>query len=139
MVTEGTMTLQHEGHHSVHLAPFEQDKFEGAWTTRCMGRGRDFNLMFADGCSGELQAIQIPFNGCYQADLQCRQTGNEQAWILFYCVDGSLKLTCGGESTVLHPGDLLLVDCRNLNEHIELLFRCEDGPTAHVIRGKVSP
>src|SRR5579875_3661463 len=43
MVTEGTMTLQHEGHHSVHLAPFEQDKFEGAWTTRCMGRGRDFN------------------------------------------------------------------------------------------------
>lgn len=34
MILDGKMSLQHQGKPSVHLSPFEQDRFDGGWTTQ---------------------------------------------------------------------------------------------------------
>lgn len=57
LLLEGRMTLGHEGHYERELKPFDQDRFDGGWTTHSQGRGRDFNLMCALGAEGELAAL----------------------------------------------------------------------------------
>ncbi|MGE7596362.1 HutD/Ves family protein [Peribacillus frigoritolerans] len=48
MILDGEMSLQHKGKPSMHLSPFEQDRFDGGWTTRSIGKVTDFNLMLAE-------------------------------------------------------------------------------------------
>jgi environmental stress-induced protein Ves len=59
MVIAGEMILEHEGHHQILLKPFEQDSYSGEWTTQSKGKAKDFNLMMAESCEGELRAISI--------------------------------------------------------------------------------
>jgi len=44
-VLEGEIELIHEGHHSTVLKPYEQDSFSGNWSTKSIGKVRDFNVM----------------------------------------------------------------------------------------------
>ncbi|MFT5858838.1 MAG: environmental stress-induced protein Ves [Flavobacteriaceae bacterium] len=48
-VLEGKLMLTHEGHHTVKLGPYEQDRFQGDWTTKSKGKVRDFNVMWKNG------------------------------------------------------------------------------------------
>jgi environmental stress-induced protein Ves len=112
MVLEGDMTLRHEGHHCVRLTPFQQDVFSGAWATSSTGRARDFNVMLAQGCEGQLQADELAPGqrgvvslGCLGArDDTHRRTG------VIYVVDGAVvAATGGGTPALLAAGDALLV------------------------------
>lgn len=48
MVLEGTLELEHKGHHSTILNPLETDSFMGDWETNSGGKVTDFNVMVRD-------------------------------------------------------------------------------------------
>ena len=48
-VLEGNLTLNHEDHHRCQLGPYQQDRFQGDWTTKSKGKVRDFNVMWKRG------------------------------------------------------------------------------------------
>lgn len=70
MVLEGAIRLEHEGQHSVDLAPYQMDTFSGDWKTRSYGKGTDFNLMMDDTCFGELMHLSIPAGASFNVALQ---------------------------------------------------------------------
>lgn len=108
MIIEGELYIEHEGHHSVTLQPFEQDSFNGGWTTRSKGMVRDFNLMLAEGCSGELKAIHVA-PGIHQELAGVRNNDEHHVDEAFYCVDGSLTVLIDEDTITLQEGDFLLI------------------------------
>jgi environmental stress-induced protein Ves len=105
MVLTGEMKLEHTGHHTACLKPFEQDRFRGDWTSKSFGKVRDFNLMLAAGCAGQLQAFTVPS----QAGRVIQGTPSVTT-TAFYCVDNQLHLTIGKQDYYdMLAGDLLLV------------------------------
>jgi len=48
MVLEGTLELEHVGHHTTILNPMETDTFMGDWETNSGGKVTDFNVMIRD-------------------------------------------------------------------------------------------
>lgn len=59
MILEGSLTLIHDGRYQKHLVPYDQDTFDGGWSTRSIGKVHDFNVMFNEQARGELQAFQL--------------------------------------------------------------------------------
>ena len=59
MILEGSLTLIHDGRYQKHLVPYDQDTFDGSWSTRSIGKVRDFNVMFNEKAKGELRAFQL--------------------------------------------------------------------------------
>jgi environmental stress-induced protein Ves len=59
MVLEGSITLIHEGRYQKQLKSYDQDTFDGSWSTRSIGKVRDFNVMFNEQAKGELRAFQL--------------------------------------------------------------------------------
>ena len=59
MILEGSLTLIHEGRYQKDLNPYDQDTFDGSWSTRSIGKVRDFNVMFNEQAEGELRAFQL--------------------------------------------------------------------------------
>lgn len=59
MILDGSMTLIHEGRYQKDLNPYDQDTFDGSWSTRSIGKVRDFNVMFNEQAEGELRAFQL--------------------------------------------------------------------------------
>ncbi|QDR79971.1 HutD/Ves family protein [Sporomusa termitida] len=109
MVIAGELELTHAGHHTVHLRPFEQDSFSGAWTTTSHGKVRDFNLMLAAGCAGQLMAISLKETGSEQAAHQ-PAAGSAHLTSAFYCVTGRVRITIDNQALYqLQQGDLLLL------------------------------
>jgi environmental stress-induced protein Ves len=59
MVLEGSITLIHEGRYQKQLNPYDQDTFEGSWSTRSIGKVRDFNLMFNHEAIGTTRSFSL--------------------------------------------------------------------------------
>jgi environmental stress-induced protein Ves len=59
MVLEGSMTLIHEGRYQKQLNPYDQDTFDGSWSTKSIGKVRDFNLMCNHQAVGKSCAISL--------------------------------------------------------------------------------
>ncbi|MDN3019536.1 HutD family protein [Paenibacillus sp. BSR1-1] len=132
MTLEGEMDLEHEGKHSVFLKPFEQDRFDGGWTTRSKGIVRDFNLMLSEGWDGGLTCIQV--NKDIQ-DLMLDVTGTAE---VFYCVDGMAGVEIGEESSIFfEKGDTLIFMRDILSEEMSIKFRRKMGKTVTVIRASI--
>ncbi len=77
LLLEGELELIHEGHHSTILKPLEQDRFSGSWKTKCIGKGKDFNLM-TKGLKGTVDLLRKDTtidDGCEFVCLYC-YTGN---------------------------------------------------------------
>ena len=62
MVLEGTITLIHEGRYQKHLNPYGQDTFDGSWSTRSIGKVRDFNVMFNSQARASLSSRSLVSN-----------------------------------------------------------------------------
>ena len=109
MVIEGELELKHAGHHNVHLRPFEQDSFSGGWTTTSYGKVRDFNLMLAEGCTGELMPILLQENSREQLTHPA-DPGSSHITSAFYCVTGRVRVATDNRALYeLQQGDLLLL------------------------------
>ncbi|MDV6379471.1 HutD family protein [Sporosarcina sp. GW1-11] len=133
MVIDGEMMLKHEGHHQVHLKPYEQDRFSGGWTTRSYGKVRDFNLMLADGYSGALEAITVGKDRPYEIGSEkCR---NVEA---FYSVQGRASIQMNEDKAVdLEEGDLLLIHREEVETSLSITLVSQSEIEAKIIRANV--
>lgn len=105
MVLSGKMRLSHSGHHEVTLTPFEQDSFDGGWHTQCIGTGRDFNLMLAEGWQGSLQAVRLPAGGSIA--VESPRPGATEG---LYCLSGRARVVFPtAERLLLDAGSFLLI------------------------------
>ncbi|WP_191991995.1 HutD/Ves family protein [Bacillus aerolatus] len=137
MVIDGEMVLEHEGHHRVLLKPYEQDSFSGGWTTRSIGKVRDFNLMLAEGCSGELKAINIE-KGIYNERLSNKNLDLLQATECFYCVNGNVNMIIDDQESIdLDEGDLIVLSGESSEKNINIKLSNKSEMTANVIRANI--
>lgn len=140
MVLEGEMRLEHTGHHTVDLKPFEQDSFSGGWTTTSFGKVRDFNLMMAAGCSGELAAIKLPAKASSKTAI-CNQNSDRYSRITsaFYCAKGTISITVGAADTYeLNQGDLLLLNADRNTQAIPVTITGTGSSQSCVIRADIT-
>ncbi|MDF2571006.1 MAG: HutD [Sporomusa sp.] len=139
MVLEGELKLEHTGHHSVQLKPFEQDSFSGDWTTKSFGKVRDFNLMMADGCSGELIAIEIKENASSKTAVQPPNSGSfSKLTTAFYCVVGKLRATIDDSDVYeISQGDLLLLSTDKGTDTFPITIINTGNSEAHVIKANI--
>lgn len=105
MVLEGVLEVDHVGHHSVCLAPFETDSFSGDWETHSRGQVTDFNLMLKRGMKGMMDYVELQKDRA--AIIEC----NYVQLALFYCYKGSVALAVYQnesliESMTLSQGDV---------------------------------
>lgn len=107
MVLDGTLNLDHEGHHKIKLNKFEQDRFKGDWLTKSYGKVTDFNLMMNKGCDGNLEHIKIECKTLKNLNLLTDIDDNKKM-IIFYCLEGSVDINIGSFIN-LNEGDLLVL------------------------------
>lgn len=112
MILEGELELEHVGHHRVRLVPFEQDAFEGGWITHSRGTARDFNVMLAASCTGQIWSASVQRNATVAVPV-ARDRGIDahmNTALMVYSVDGELNAeVVGSGSWRIETGDALLL------------------------------
>ncbi len=139
MIIEGEMKLIHEGHREVMLKPFMQDSFSGDWTTRSVGRVRDFNLMLGQGSKGELEAIVVKeiLNIDWKAIIPDKTMNFSTQG--FYCASGCMEmLVNGAEKYELYEGDLVMVHCHISESFPQISLRALKDNDVKAIRAGIS-
>ncbi|MCM3411838.1 HutD/Ves family protein [Metabacillus litoralis] len=138
MVMEGQMKLEQEGHDKVLLKPFEQINYSGEEETKSTGKVRNFNLMLAEGCKGELQALHLQ-KGTHHEQCQNKLYSNySQVTESFYCINGKISMRINNNETIdLFSGDLLLLSGFSDRDFVEIEIYNGDNATVHVIRTSI--
>lgn len=116
MIVDGKLKLEHEGHHTVELNPFEQDSFSGEWNTKSYGKVTDFNLMMNSECEGSLEAILVNKKQFTNITLEDNK-GFDNISNSFYCVNGEGCILANYNKIDLHKGDFVLIN-RNLDDDL---------------------
>jgi uncharacterized protein len=93
MVLDGEVQIFHEGHHSKKLLQYETDAFDGAWTTRSIGKCMDFNVMTSSDLHSELFALKLS-----EGQLELFEIGDNCSLFLFV-LNGSVSIEKEGELT----------------------------------------
>ncbi len=139
MIIDGEMALQHEGHHSTLLKPYEQDSFNGGWTTKSIGRAKDFNLMLSKGCKGELEAIFVGKGLQIGTAVYLPDTDLMNSADVFYCAAGDISITLNDNQTYgLYQGDLMLLYAMKSEKSTNIDVKGSSQSDAVVIRAKIS-
>ncbi len=127
MVTEGHLKLKHQGQHEVSLGPFDQDAFDGGWTTESWGQARDLNLMTLEAYESTMKGIAWGTkNPGYRELLLPVKTPGTVRWELLYGISGDLTIQMGsGWRDRLNRGDLLLVSREGITAPTELVATSE--------------
>lgn len=138
MVIEGEVSIEHQGHHSTILKAFEKDSFSGDWTTRCVGKATDFNLMTNKDCSGSIDALSINIGETKKVFFDNKENTIEQfslATDAFYIVGGDVRSYIKGTKTEdIHDGDLIMVK-RTFGENVNHIeFKNTGDKKVNVIR-----
>jgi environmental stress-induced protein Ves len=137
MIIEGELTLNHQGHHSCVLKPFEQDKFSGDWKTKSIGKVVDFNLMMAEGCVGKLEAIHINGNQLNKICISKKSEFSKMTQAL-YCINGDVSIRSFDEETIiLHKGDALLISFEGNFDEIDMQLHNETGQKVDLIKASI--
>ena len=139
MIIAGKMTIIHEGHHSISLKPFEQDSFSGGWTTKSIGRARDFNLMLDQGCKGYLEAMFVGKGADIAAAAITPDRCSINSTQGFYCAVGNAKILVDGEEAYfLNEGDLIMIHYEESQECVSIRLEGNSHDDAVIIRAGIS-
>lgn len=133
LLLEGQMSLRHEGHHEAQLRPFDQDTFEGGWTTHSQGQGRDFNVMCTAGVEGHLAPLFIPGGAARALSVRAPRM-RSLSWFALYCVDGDLTLSYDGDHAPFGTGDILVAEASSFPAEGELVIANQTDKPRAVIR-----
>lgn len=121
MIIEGELYLEHKGQHECTLRPFDQDRFNGGWTTESHGKVIDFNLMMDENCEGELEAMHIEKGQSTEISFYNKKdfSNNVQA---LYCASGEMNIKINEGELKLYRGDMILIESNTDidNEKIEI-------------------
>lgn len=110
MVLEGSVVLAHQDVRVARLQELEQDRFDGAYTTKSFGRITDYNLMVAKGCEGFLDVV-APESESRSLELGSGE-GYEHRSVCLFCRDGFAAVTVDGRTVMVSPGEQLVVNGR---------------------------
>lgn len=139
MILEGEMELRHEGHHDILLKPYDKDSFSGGWTTRSIGKARDFNLMLAEGCEGSINAVLVEKDKSIEIEASQESPVYANHTAAFYCSAGEVQIsTVQGEAYVLRTGDLMLVNGRDSGKGGDITLKITGKTDAAVIAAKIT-
>lgn len=140
MVIEGELALEHVGHHEAHLKAFDVDNFSGDWVTRSVGKVKDFNLMIAQGCQGEIKAIQLEREKSFEIVKEKNSWDDKYTYLTegFYCAQGKVEVAINkSEKICLIEGDLLLFTIEKQHLDLKLKVNRVEEQSAKVIRASI--
>lgn len=141
MILEGEMELKHEGHYSILLKPYEQDSFSGDWTSRSIGKARDFNLMLAEGCEGSLEAINAG-KGMSIEVLLCPENVATEAVnyaAALYCAAGEVNISVDrAEIYTLRQDDLMLLSFSTSDGDRAVMLEVNGQAASTIIAARIS-
>lgn len=139
MVLEGELELHHEGHHSVIIKEFQQDRFSGDWTTKSYGKVTDFNLMMSSSCRGELHSISLPAaqaKEIHTSNLNEKYFSNVTE--VFYCVGGIVDIYVKDNVNIhLNKGDLFQITSKSTSTSATLIFSNNNEEEVKLIKAVV--
>lgn len=139
MIIDGEILLKHEGHHDIYLKPFEQDSFSGDWVTRSYGKVRDFNLMTAEGYSGELKAIELGIEKEDGYSIELNACEYNEVTQFFYCAKGNISFYINDENSEnLYDGDLLLINSSEQSNIETIRLNALYDKSTYIIYGSIS-
>ena len=104
MVLDGEIQIFHEGYHSKRLRQFESDDFDGAWTTRSIGKCVDFNVMTTPELNSELSVLNLNVG-----QVTLLETGANTSLFL-YVKKGSILIKSQGDNSEVIHNQLLKLD-----------------------------
>ena len=141
MVIEGEVSIEHQGHHSTVLKAFEKDSFSGDWTTRCIGKATDYNLMTDKSCSGSMEVISIDTGEIKEVQLNDTKSPSERFSLVtdaFYIIGGDVEVfIADNERQYAHDGDLVMVT-RKEEEYVgQIAFENCSDKKINIIRTTV--
>lgn len=141
MLLHGQIRLKTDGM-TVNLKPYEQFIFNGEADTVSCGHCRDFNLMMANGCDGNLEVLDFSEQNRYNKNVDCRSLiSGEQIRVLYAsagsCVCRIKDALDGGrvwQEWILQEADSLVLEFpRNLPEKTELEISGNSGNRAVLV------
>lgn len=104
MTLDGNLKLIHENHHNIDLSPFEVDSFSGNWTTQSYGKVTDFNLMLANGYTGNIDTLYLKKDIKFSID---KDLSHVEA---FYALEKDTSISINKEEYIkLDEKDLLVI------------------------------
>jgi len=141
MIIEGEVAIEHQGHHSTVLKAFEKDSFSGDWTTRCIGKATDYNLMTDNNCSGSMDVLSIDSREIKEVLLDYIKNPSERFSLVtdaFYIIGGDVEVfIADNERQYAHDGDLVMVT-RKEEEYVgQIAFENCSDKKINIIRTTV--
>lgn len=134
MVLDGEMKLVYKDHYDINLCKYDQDSFDGEWTTQSYGKVTDFNLMTKDDYNGSVESINIDGFSMLRLD---KKKDSEVKFETFYAINDGIKVALNEDSeVVINKGDFLVIKLKEKQE-IDIKFSCEELKCT-VIRTTVS-
>lgn len=127
---DGKLKLTHDGDKFIELKPFQIYEFSGEIDTNSFGKVTDFNLMMRMDAEGKLEGIEIK-------DKLILPIGNLDSFNIqiFYSFNGNFKFEIYDESFDLNPGELLVLDLKELNADEDIKISSKSKNT--ILRVKV--
>ncbi|MGN0659490.1 MAG: HutD family protein [Emergencia sp.] len=111
MVLSGNVVLAHKDVRVARLSELEQDRFDGACSTRSFGQITDYNLMVAKGNEGFLDAIALQTES---RRLSFEEYPDfEKKSFAFFCRDGYGTVSVAGDTVMMMPGQQLVITAEN--------------------------
>ncbi|PID26411.1 MAG: hypothetical protein CR982_10510 [Candidatus Cloacimonadota bacterium] len=104
MVLEGSTHLYHKDHHNKLLKRFDTDSFEGDWSTKSIGKCRDFNLMTRLNTRGDLSVLNL------EKGKSITISKSLNRWDIFYIESGKIEVNIEDNIFFLNRGDLLVIE-----------------------------
>ena len=117
MVLDGSIIINHEGHHSKKLDKFAIDSFEGNWKTSAIGTCTDFNLMSAKNINGSIEVFEIEKN----KELPISKNKLSK-WLVLYVFTGEINVKLKEKSIENESIDIPHINWR----HIEFNQKKDD-------------
>lgn len=138
MIIEGQVAIEHQGHHSAILKAFDKDSFSGDWTTRCVGKATDFNLMTNNECSGSMDVFSVDAGEIREVLFDHKDNNIGKFSLVadtFYIIGGNIEIIMkSAERQDIHDGDLLMVK-RKVGEKVnQVEFKNNGDKKVNVIR-----
>lgn len=121
MILSGNIKLSHENHHSVQLNKFEQDRFDGAYNTKSIGKAIDFNLIMKKGkCQGDLESIYLEPKSTFTTIInEENKIEFKESVDVYYNVQATIFLSINESKKItLNKGDLLIIYKNNEKQSI---------------------
>ena len=111
LVLEGSVVLAHQDERVARLGELEQDRFDGAFSTKSFGRITDYNLMVAKGNQGFLDVV-VPGQESRPVRLE-NYPDHEHRSVCFFCRDGFATVTVNGETVMVSADQQMVINSSN--------------------------